>query len=83
MTITDREPPTSANVNCQEDDAKVLDDMLQTLTDVLEVSQSNKFLYTQNKIVSPVTNCGPKIWVSRYCDYTSKYGLGFLLGDGR
>mmetsp|Transcript_1962 Transcript_1962/g.2740 ORF Transcript_1962/g.2740 Transcript_1962/m.2740 type:complete len:760 (+) Transcript_1962:146-2425(+) len=82
MTITDRESPTSAIVNCQEDDAKVLDDMLQTLTDVLEVSQKNKFLYTKNNIVSPVTNCGPKIWVSRYCDYTSKYGLGFLLGDG-
>lgn len=24
----------------------------------------------------------PSIWVSRYVDYTSKYGLGFLLNDG-
>ena len=22
-------------------------------------------------------------WVSRFVDYTSKYGLGFLLNDGR
>lgn len=25
----------------------------------------------------------PDIWVTRYVDYTSKYGLGFLLNDGR
>ena len=24
----------------------------------------------------------PSIWISRYVDYTSKYGLGFLLNDG-
>lgn len=25
----------------------------------------------------------PDLWVTRYVDYTSKYGLGFLLNDGR
>jgi hypothetical protein len=25
---------------------------------------------------------GPSVWVKKYVDYTSKYGLGFLLSDG-
>jgi len=31
---------------------------------------------------SPNSSMGAPKWVSRYVDYTSKYGLGFLLNDG-
>ncbi|GKY93285.1 hypothetical protein MPSEU_000296000 [Mayamaea pseudoterrestris] len=32
--------------------------------------------------VRPVSLCyGPRKWVTRYVDYTAKYGLGFLLND--
>lgn len=30
----------------------------------------------------PPSNLGVSRWVTRYVDYTSKYGLGFLLNDG-
>ncbi|CAN0427757.1 unnamed protein product, partial [Hapterophycus canaliculatus] len=29
-----------------------------------------------------VTAAAPPVWVTRYVDYSSKYGLGFLLSDG-
>lgn len=35
----------------------------------------------EGPIVDPKMECSP-VWVSRYVDYTSKYGLGFLLNDG-
>jgi len=82
MALTNRESPTNTDSNYQENDAKVLENMLQTLTDVLENSEKHKFIFCQNNVVSEVSYGGPEIWVSRYVDYTSKYGLGFLLGDG-
>ncbi len=32
---------------------------------------------------SPIQAQGAEKWVTRYVDYTSKYGLGFLFSDGR
>ena len=32
---------------------------------------------------SPIQSPGAEKWVTRYVDYTSKYGLGFLFSDGR
>ncbi len=32
---------------------------------------------------TPIQAQGAEKWVTRYVDYTSKYGLGFLFSDGR
>lgn len=68
------------------DDAFVLNNMIDRIDTVLEIT--SKRTYTNNvdhdsPSLQPVTTEGPKQWVSRYVDYTSKYGLGFLLSDGR
>lgn len=57
--------------------------MIERLDAVLEITQSRKSCYSPSHTPRPVSsNCGPKKWVTRYVDYTSKYGLGFLLNDG-
>lgn len=38
---------------------------------------------TMFKPASPIQVAGAEKWVTRYVDYTSKYGLGFLFNDGR
>lgn len=63
-------------------DAEVLLRMVERLETVLEISDSRRGMY-RAQLPSPVSSsAGPTKWVTRYVDYTSKYGLGFLLNDG-
>jgi len=63
-------------------DGEILPRMIERLDAVLDITQSRKGCY-QPQLPRPVSSsCGPKKWVTRYVDYTSKYGLGFLLNDG-
>ena len=67
-----------------DSDAEVLQRVLERLTSALDMAESRKFSYTPSVLSPPLTpKGGPSIWVKRYVDYTSKYGLGFLLNDGR
>jgi hypothetical protein len=76
---------TSAVVNSKmEQDMLILKQMHDRLTAVLDVTESRKHAYGQQPCSArPVAKGGPSKWVVRYVDYTSKYGLGFLLSDGR
>lgn len=65
-----------------ENDANILHQMLANLETVMEVTKSRKGTYHSTS-ARPVSRGGPNKWVTRYVDYTSKYGLGFLLNDGR
>jgi hypothetical protein len=63
-------------------DTEVLLRMSDQLDAVLEVTLSRKGMYSP-AMPRPVPSIyGPTTWVTRYVDYTSKYGLGFLLNDG-
>jgi polo-like kinase 1 len=63
-------------------DGEILQSMVNRLDAVLDITASRKGMYRLQvpRSVSPVH--GPRKWVVRYVDYTSKYGLGFLLNDG-
>jgi hypothetical protein len=65
-----------------ENDANILHQMLGNLETVMEITQTRKGSYHATP-PRPVFRGGPNKWVTRYVDYTSKYGLGFLLNDGR
>ena len=39
-------------------------------------------LLRRKRPAAPLAQGGPSVWVSRYVDYTTKYGLGFLMSDG-
>jgi hypothetical protein len=65
------------------EDTEILNIMFDTLSTALEVADARKYSYTNAAVASPTCRGGPAIWVTRYVDYTSKYGLGFLLNDGR
>jgi serine/threonine protein kinase len=67
-----------------ESDAYILHRMVDRLTAVLDVVSQRPYSNVSD-IPSMVTSnhAGPTNWVARYVDYTSKYGLGYLLSDGR
>lgn len=73
--------PAATAINT-ENDANILHQMLGNLETVMEITQTRKGTY-QATSPRPVFRGGPNKWVTRYVDYTSKYGLGFLLNDGR
>jgi hypothetical protein len=65
------------------EDTDVLASMFETLATAIDVAEAQRYTYNHSASVQPTKNGGPSIWVTRYVDYTSKYGLGFLLNDGR
>jgi len=65
-----------------ENDANILHQMLGNLETVMSITEQRKGSYHGNT-PKHVHRGGPKKWVTRYVDYTSKYGLGFLMNDGR
>lgn len=71
----------TSSISGMGSDAETLLRMVERLDTVVDITQSRKGSYRQQmpRPVSPA--CGPKMWVTRYVDYTSKYGLGFLLND--
>jgi Protein kinase domain len=75
----------SAVTSHQETDAAVLHNMIDRINTVLEITDGRVYTAQQAGSLSttPLSRGGPTKWVSRYVDYTSKYGLGYLLNDGR
>ena len=65
-----------------ENDANILHQMLGHLETVMSITEQRKGSYHAST-PQPVYRGGPTKWVTRYVDYTSKYGLGFLMNDGR
>lgn len=62
----------SLNVVCVE--------LTKALDKLDQVSSENG----DDGLVDAKNHCSSNsLWVTRYVDYTSKYGLGFLLNDGR
>ncbi|KAL7579402.1 hypothetical protein ACA910_014071 [Epithemia clementina (nom. ined.)] len=63
-------------------DYDILKRMVKRLDTVLEVAAARRSLYRPQTPRPTVGLTAPEKWVTRYVDYTSKYGLGFLLNDG-
>lgn len=64
------------------DDSEILKRLCSHVDTVLEVTSRRRGLY-RPKSPRPVgPHASPMRWVLRYVDYTSKYGLGFMLNDG-
>jgi polo-like kinase 1 len=63
-------------------DTEILQSMVNRLETALDVAGSRKGAYRLQLPRSVPPSYGPRKWVVRYVDYTSKYGLGFLLNDG-
>lgn len=56
-----------------------LSDMMQQLTSVNAAKPSEKALVRQEEAEDPA--CNPIFWVSKWVDYSDKYGLGYQLCD--
>lgn len=81
LTGEEAEPVAAFRPVSPEADHEYLLEMLERLTAVLEVSDTRRFKYLTSA-PKPCSRGGPSKWVTRYVDYTTKYGLGFLLNDG-
>lgn len=68
----------------QEQELFVLTSMIERVESVLEISSRRSYahIHPDSPSLTAFSSGGPQRWVSRYVDYTSKYGLGFLLNDG-
>lgn len=75
-------PGSSAVALNVENDANILHQMLGNLETVMSITEQRKGSYHAST-PQAVYRGGPTKWVTRYVDYTSKYGLGFLMNDGR
>ena len=73
---------TESMFSTADNDAEIFKLMIDHLESVLNVVDSRKASYRLTQLRSLSHNIGPSRWVSRYVDYTCKYGLGFLLSDG-
>jgi polo-like kinase 1 len=65
-----------------DNDFDVVRNMVDQLDTVLAIANSRKGSYRAHSLQQVSSQNGPQKWVIRYVDYTSKYGLGFLLNDG-
>lgn len=65
-----------------DNDADILQHMVDHLDTVLNITASRKGNYRSMLLCPLSSRRGPSKWVTRYVDYTSKYGLGFLLNNG-
>jgi len=65
-------------------DSFTLNEMFDRVTIVLDIVSSRDYanVPADSQSLIPVSHGGPSKWVERYVDYTSKYGLGYLLSDG-
>jgi serine/threonine protein kinase len=68
-----------------ENDSLILHNMIDRIDTVLQVSATREYssVNANSPSLTAFSRGGPTRWVSRYVDYTSKYGLGFLLNNGR
>lgn len=75
---------TESVFSSTDNDVEILHHMVEHLDTVINITESRKGSY-RPLTVRPIEarrSRGPTKWVTRYVDYTSKYGLGFLLNDG-
>jgi serine/threonine protein kinase len=79
-----RDQPVTLS-NTAESDAFTLNNMVDRISAVLDVVSGRSYSSARpdSPSLTALTCGGPTKWVSRYVDYTSKYGLGYLLNDGR
>jgi hypothetical protein len=73
---------STANTSpANETEADILQRMVERVETVIDITDSRAGTYRSHspKVLS---RGGPTKWVTRYVDYTSKYGLGFLLNEG-
>jgi len=70
--------------NSPENDMFVLHNMIDRIETVLDITARRTYssVNPDSPSLTAFSRGGPTKWVSRYVDYTSKYGLGFLLNDG-
>ena len=66
----------------KNDESKFLHGQLERLETILGITEKRKGQYRPLTPSSMRNGSLPEHWVTRYVDYTSKYGLGFLLNDG-
>ena len=66
-------------------DAFILGNMLERVSIVLDIVCSRDYsnIPSASQSLVSIPFGGPTKWVERYVDYTSKYGLGYLLNEGR
>ena len=69
----------------QNIDAYTMNNMIERVSIVLDIVSSRDYsnVPADSPSLVAVVHGGPVKWVDRYVDYTSKYGLGYLLSDGR
>lgn len=72
--------PSESTTKSSEKDADILRKMADQIDVVLAASARRSGQRYAARPVSP--RYGPSKWITRYVDYKSKYGLGFLLNDG-
>ena len=73
---------SSHSLSPQNDDLRALEIMHERLRNTnLRVEEAGG--PTNFKPIFQARKPGADLWVTRYVDYTSKYGLGFLFNDGR
>lgn len=74
-SIVSHTTPVAAGIRCPQRPLRTLEAIHDTLSQNFAVKEACHQLEPNSKGVSD-------IWVVRYMDYTSKYGLGFLLNNG-
>lgn len=76
---------TPAGSVTPDNDSLILHNMIDRIDTVLQVTATREYssVLANSPCMTAFSRGGPTKWVSRYVDYTSKYGLGFLLNDGR
>jgi hypothetical protein len=79
---TPSSPLSTANTSpVSETEADILQRMVERVETVIDITDSRAGTYRSHS-PKALSRGGPTKWVTRYVDYTSKYGLGFLLNEG-
>eukprot|EP00934_Nitzschia_sp_Nitz4_P002464 Nitzschia sp. Nitz4//scaffold11_size288233//172946//175554//NITZ4_000786-RA/size288233-snap-gene-0.27-mRNA-1//1//CDS//3329534110//2454//frame0 len=75
---------STQGTNAVEHDAVIFQNMIGRIETVLDIASRRSYshVHPESPSLTAFSSGGPTKWVSRYVDYTSKYGLGFLLNDG-
>lgn len=80
----ERPTASQSSPGSMNNDAFILSNMLDRVSIVLDIVSSRDYTNVSpaSQSLLPVSSGGPVKWVERYVDYTSKYGLGYLLSEG-
>ena len=80
----ERPTASQSSPGSMNNDAFILSNMLDRVSIVLDIVSSRDYTNVSpaSQSLLPMSSGGPVKWVERYVDYTSKYGLGYLLSEG-